>query len=567
MKKLLITVFAAIALMTGCSQSERRYHAGSGWSALDDEIDSMIVRIDSCYDEAGDQDSIRAAIKRLGTSLMRLNGKKRREGEARLRLLKATGDNLEGHRELAIARLDTTLSLCDSANYPYTFIRAQLLRNLIADPSSPETFRMMLSALDYYKAAGDMNQEALVALCLSQSLNNPEEPGLTLYYFRMADSIYEQLGKNVYHTKNRINEAYLLYQLGEKEQSRRIYDELLLNPIINDDEIALEIVLRNMAVFFDDSTAMRRGYLKVNPEESADKECRHSVRALYEALLCEHFMKTGERDSAAHYASMTEKHFNELIVPRYRSLAAQKLSDYYDSAGKTGKTLEWMKIYKATTDSIVSSQGPWKKIYLDNVNTLHRYEHEAENIRRQLKQRHYRIIYMLISGLLMLTGLFLWLRTRQKLRNMKMRYEWERSQRKLMAMSLSRNEADKVIDYVRNETSRLSRESTVAGSELSQIERNLRIHQAGRLENDAFEEVFGRIHPDFVKRLKEISPTISENNIRLCSYIVIGLSNQQIAEMLNVQASSIKQSRWRLRNRLKIPASETLEDFLRSLSE
>ena len=564
-------VFLAILLIAsafvGCHRQSDGSLTSYKWAPVDPKSDTIVLELDMCWDQGLRDDTIETLLESLQRSMSQLKGRKKAEVDARLRFFKAMHSNWNGDYGQAVAQLDTADALCDSAAYPYTAIRISLLKHFIKEPSSAETFRLLLSALNYYQEIGDLQQQALAALLLSQSLNLPDEPGLTLHYFKMADSIYELLGNDNYHTKNRINEAYLLFNAGETEQSRAIFDELLVNPVINADQVALEMVLRNRTIFFNDTDAMRRAYRMVNPEEMASLSCPHSVRALYEGLLCEHFMKTGRRDSAAYYARLCADHIDELKVPRYESVATKKLADYYEAVGDDKNNLKWTGRYSRLTDSIVSSQGPGRKIYLQNLNTLRRFEFESETARRELRQRHYVIIASLAILLLVLLSGFMHWRQRQKLRTMRIRYEWECSRRKVMAMSLSQEEAHKVIDYVKQETSRLSREENISARDISEIERNLKIHQSGKEEMGAFEKAFSDIHPDFSKRLKDIAPSVSENNIRLCSYIVIGLSNRQIADLLNVRPGSIKQSRWRLRTKLNVPQDQTLEDFLRKLAE
>ena len=568
MKQLVIfAILLSAATIFGCRRESDRTLSPYKWASIDPHSDSIVLKLDKNWDEGQRGDTLEALIKEMEASLSNLKDRRKAEAEARLRFFKAMNYNWNGESEKAVAELDSAWVLCDSTAYPYTALRISLLKHFITDPGSSETFRLLLTALKYYQEVGDLHQQALTALYLSQSLNLPDEPGLTLHYFKMADSIYELLGNDNYHTKNRINEAYLLFNAGETENSRKIFDELIDNPIINDDPIALEMVLRNRTVFFNDTVALRRGYRIVNPEGNSEAVYYQSVRALYEGLLCEHFMDTGRADSAAYYAKLCAAHIDELKIPRYESLASKKLSNYYESVGDDVNTLKWMKRYSDLTDQIVSSQGPGQKIYLENLNTLRRFEFETETAKRELRHRHYIIIVSLCILFVVVLFLFLYLRQRQKLKTMKIRYEWECSQRKIMAMSLSRDEAHKVIDYVKHETSRLSQEENVSANDISKIERNIKMHQAANDEMGAFESAFAGIHPDFAKRLKDIAPSVSENNIRLCSYIVIGLSNRQIAELLNVRQSSLKQSRWRLRTKLNVPQDESLEDFLRRLSE
>ena len=567
MKQIVIFTIVVIATtIVGCRRNGPTLEPGK-WAAIDPASDSIVCNLERCWNRGLRNDTIEILINRLLAYSSGQSGKKKLETKARAHFFKAMKSQWDGDWSEAVSELDSAYSLCDSAQYSYTALRINTLRHIYTEPQSTETFRLLLTALEYYKEIGALQEQAETALFLSQSLNLPDEPGLTLHYFRMADSIYTLLGNENYHTKNRINEAYLLFNAGEREQSRKLFDELSVNPLINSDTVALEMVLRNRAIFFNDTAALRQGYKIVNPNNQAGTQYGHSVRSLYEGLLCEHFLNEGQNDSAAYYASLCEKHIEELKIPRYESVAAKKLSDYYEVAGDIKNNLKWMKQYSTLTDSIVSSQGPGQKIYLNNLNTLRRFEFETETAKRELHYRHYKIVAGLIVLLLAMVGCFVYWRQHQKLRSIKLKYELERSQRRVMAMSLSQDEAHKVIDYVKKETSRLSQEEKISTKDVAEIERNIKRQQSGKEEMGAFEEAFSNIHPDFVKRLKDIAPTLSENNIRLCSYIVIGLSNHQIADILNVQPNSLKQSRWRLRTKLKISQEENLEDFLRKLAK
>lgn len=558
-------ILILIVTILVCCQCRNSTPEPYKWEAVDPISDSIVMKLDRCFNTGLRGDTIDKQIEQLHNASSEMVGKKKLEADARTHFFNAKNLQWKGFWDEAIQELDSAYFLCDTIRYPYTTMRIKALKHLSINPQSTETFKFLLEALKYYQEIGDLPQQAETALFLSQSLNLPDEPGLTLHYFKMADSIYTLLGNENYHTKNRINEAYLLFNAGETELSNKIFNELLENKIINADTVALEMVLRNRAVFFNDTISLRRGYNIVNPSNLVSLE--HSIRALYEGLLCEHFTMSIQLDSAAYYASLCEKHFKELKIPRYKSVAAKKLSDYYEVIGDERNNLKWMKHYSQLTDSIVSSQGPGQKIYLNNLNTLRQFEFETEIAKRELRNRYYIVIGILVIVLLFILGGAMYWRQHQKLKTIKLKYELERSNRKVMAMSFSQNEAHKVIDYVEKETSRLSREEGVSIKDITDLKRNIKIHQSGTEELIAFEEAFSNIHPDFVKRLKDIAPALSENNIRLCSYIVIGLSNHQIAKLLNVQPNSLKQSRWRLRTKLKVPQEDSLEDFLRHLSE
>ena len=70
------------------------------------------------------------------------------------------------------------------------------------------------------------------------------------------------------------------------------------------------------------------------------------------------------------------------------------------------------------------------------------------------------------------------------------------------------------------------------------------------------------LHQDFFKKLKEKFPGLSNNDLRLCAYLKIGLNSKEIADIMNIQPSSSYISRSRLRKKLNLDADENLYDFL-----
>ena len=79
------------------------------------------------------------------------------------------------------------------------------------------------------------------------------------------------------------------------------------------------------------------------------------------------------------------------------------------------------------------------------------------------------------------------------------------------------------------------------------------------------ERMFGQLRPGFFARLKEINPDLTENDLRLCTYISIGMRAKEIAQQLSVTPDSVNTARYRLRKKLNLKSDEKLDDFLRNL--
>jgi len=82
-------------------------------------------------------------------------------------------------------------------------------------------------------------------------------------------------------------------------------------------------------------------------------------------------------------------------------------------------------------------------------------------------------------------------------------------------------------------------------------------------EWERFKLHFDSVHPDFFLHLKERSSELTENDLRLCAYIRIGMRAKQIAEMLSVSPDSVNSNRYRLRKKFSLSKGESLDDFIR----
>lgn len=82
------------------------------------------------------------------------------------------------------------------------------------------------------------------------------------------------------------------------------------------------------------------------------------------------------------------------------------------------------------------------------------------------------------------------------------------------------------------------------------------------VEDRTFEIQMDELHQEFFKKIKEQFPNLSNNDLRLCAYIKVGINAKEIAEILNIQPSSAYISRSRLRKKLNLDSEEDLYDFL-----
>lgn len=101
-----------------------------------------------------------------------------------------------------------------------------------------------------------------------------------------------------------------------------------------------------------------------------------------------------------------------------------------------------------------------------------------------------------------------------------------------------------------------------------EIDQLLKIIQDGGRLDDAWEQFtqqFDQVHIDFHQRLTERFPDLTKNDIKLCSYLRMGLSTKEIASLMFVTVRAVEVSRSRLRKRLDLLADTKLTSFIQNL--
>ncbi|MDE5568765.1 MAG: hypothetical protein K2J12_10050 [Muribaculaceae bacterium] len=448
----------------------------------------------------------------------------------------------------------------------YTKERIDGLRMTYGEFKTYETFKKLLEQLKYFASVGDNSQKGNTAMVLSGNLVFTQVPELALYYLNMADSLFNVLGLEERVSNLRINKATLLCNSGRKEEADAVFEEMFADTTITSNKDLYEILLRNHYYFFGDSASLFNGYEIQKNKEREGIESK-TLTILYESLIGEYYLNEGKIDAASNYLRFGLPDIDKLSDDDIKACIYQIYAQYYDSIGDGRKAMAAMKSYDAINDSIAVDQNPQNKIYTEYINAKRQVELESEEANRDLRRRLYVTIIasVLLLIVLVITGFRLRRRHQQKV--LEATCLAEQREREMMAMALSRQQSDRVLDYVEDEISRLSREDAITAREIAQLDTTLRLHAADRQSLQSFEKAFTNINPDFDASLRAVAPDLSDNQVRLCSYIMLGLNNQEIASLMNVKASSLRQARLRLRLKFGLTKDDSLEAFLRELGK
>lgn len=76
------------------------------------------------------------------------------------------------------------------------------------------------------------------------------------------------------------------------------------------------------------------------------------------------------------------------------------------------------------------------------------------------------------------------------------------------------------------------------------------------------EEQFDLIHNNFMQRLHEKHPELSNNERMMCAYLKMNLSTKEIAPLLNLSVRGVETIRYRLRKKFGLEREDSLTDYL-----
>lgn len=183
-------------------------------------------------------------------------------------------------------------------------------------------------------------------------------------------------------------------------------------------------------------------------------------------------------------------------------------------------------------------------------------------------------------------------------------FKLKTSQQQQLLLTSEKNEAELQASLKAEETARLKAERELMAERLDRLEKELlagtlQVEEKNTLLKDLKEKLnsldandplqkqinrlisksyevdkdyeelkaeFVDIRPEFIAKLQEKAENkLTRLDLKYCSYILMGLSNKEIASKLNVDPKSIRMARYRLKQKLNLLKEESLDKFINDL--
>lgn len=190
-------------------------------------------------------------------------------------------------------------------------------------------------------------------------------------------------------------------------------------------------------------------------------------------------------------------------------------------------------------------------------------------------------IILLIILIILLNGFYIWYFKRQKerallkqqkelelknltneknlieLRNAKLRGDIEHRNKELAISTMAMIKKNETLNELKEELNNLPK--TVESKSLKKmLDKNLNSKQDWL----TFEEAFNNADKDFFKKIKELHPSLTSGDLRLCVYLRLNLSSKEIAPLLNISPRSVEIKRYRLRKKLDLSREDSLTSYI-----
>jgi ligand-binding sensor domain-containing protein/DNA-binding CsgD family transcriptional regulator len=151
-----------------------------------------------------------------------------------------------------------------------------------------------------------------------------------------------------------------------------------------------------------------------------------------------------------------------------------------------------------------------------------------------------------------------------RLRNEKLLAEVEHKNKELASQTMSIISKNEFITDIKENLSSISKKSTnrEVMHELQKIVRDIERTIDVDVDWEHFQYHFDQVHGDFSNRLRSSFPSLSPQEIKLCTYLRLNLSTKEIAQLLNISVRGVEISRYRLRKKLGLSREDNLTDFM-----
>ncbi len=149
-----------------------------------------------------------------------------------------------------------------------------------------------------------------------------------------------------------------------------------------------------------------------------------------------------------------------------------------------------------------------------------------------------------------------------KIKNQQLEQDFESKNRELAASTMSLIKKNELLSLIKEDLKRTSEEGNRnIKSVITTINKNISEEDTWNI----FKDAFNNADKDFLKKVKNLHPSLTPNDLRLCAYLRLNLSSKEIAPLLNISVRSVEIKRYRLRKKMDLSHEDGLVEYILSI--
>ena len=255
------------------------------------------------------------------------------------------------------------------------------------------------------------------------------------------------------------------------------------------------------------------------------------------------------------------------------------LSQIYEQRDDYDRALPFYMQYVTISDSMFTVEKASKIEELQLIYDVEKKDQEIAILSKDIELGNLRrqLLVLAIGGLVLIASLIIYMQFTRRKKERKLEEERNRRQlaeirqKKLEKDQLERELASQVLQLcrknellaqVQKEVKELAPNESTKRSDFNRLNRTIQSNLQSDEDWKQFLSTFEKVHPDFLKRLRQSGQTLSPAEQRLACLFRMNLSSKEIATLLNISDEGVKKARYRLRKKLGLGSEVNLQEYL-----
>ncbi|MCK9235838.1 MAG: LuxR C-terminal-related transcriptional regulator [Bacteroidales bacterium] len=461
----------------------------------------------------------------------------------------------------------------------------------MAHGNYPEAFKNGITALEQFTQLDKTEMMVKTLMMLGNICPYIQDYELGEYYYDEAAKIASE--ENIDFYKIKMNKSMIAFFREDYEKAIEAVSQIIPDLVIIGDTALLTLAHINLGAYYGSAQEQEKAfeYFTKAMELMQNIDNNNLLLVLYQNIGIYYHTYVKDYEQAYQYYVKTK----ELAIKNENleklSSVAYKLSGLFLEMGQPDSTYHYLTEYQDLIHEFLWPktndlyQGYTSMIIESSENKLRIAEQEVLLKNKQMT------VTVVVAFAIIIVFILLLIITLQKRANMRHKAQLkeiennELTEKLFQEQKKQKLQSEEINDKLREVTSyslllankndilnqilKLNNMRTEKRSDGGEIKNQINKLIKSNLNTDNywndFVAHFTEVNPTFFKILQKKFPDLTQNELKMCAYIRIGMSAKQIAQMLNLSHSSVNVNRYRLRKKLNLPKNVELDSFIGNL--